>query len=683
MRSMQSLGAKITGAVSFVVAIAFAVNFFMSSSTNATLKKASDNMIESMRASSDMQKNDLLKNQTERLKLEEDKINLAHKFSMQKMTANINREINILEGTRQGISTTVAALVKAAMLAGDAETVQNMIETLTEEEGIASVKLWRSTGELAFLDNQTLDDVNARTGASFARRKSEPAVRIEGERAAALARAVKTGRDDIVIQGEVKGVKGTVPVNFSYFVLQNEEECQACHGQTKVPRGVIELAVSRADLIKVKDKADQEISMLTMRQKKELNSLEDRNAALRTQEKKRFQEYSKKMENAQVMLDKTRGRVSWISALTELTAFVVTLGVLILLLRRLLVCPLRKMTTAMNALSQGDLATKIPETERHDELGEMAASVQVFKDNMVETQRLTEEQSFEQQAREARMMRRDKETSTFDEQVSQMLQAVSDATKDLELAANTMSHNVEQTSEQSGNAANAAQNASQNVQTVAAAADELSKSIVEIGAQVAKSTETASSAVHEAERTNQEIEGLAQAANKIGEVVSIITDIAEQTNLLALNATIEAARAGDAGKGFAVVASEVKNLAMQTSKATEEIAGQISGIQGATESAVQAIRGIGATIDQMNEITATIAAAVEEQGAATREIANNVDQASMGTDEVSSHINEVNKVAAETGEASNAVLMTSKTLAELSVTLRAQVDTFLNAVKED
>jgi methyl-accepting chemotaxis protein len=229
--------------------------------------------------------------------------------------------------------------------------------------------------------------------------------------------------------------------------------------------------------------------------------------------------------------------------------------------------------------------------------------------------------------------------------------------------------------------ASVSEEASTNVQTVAAATEQLSASINEISRQVAESTNIAGEAVAQAEQTNAGVQALADAAQRIGDVVKLISGIAEQTNLLALNATIEAARAGEAGKGFAVVASEVKSLATQTAKATEEITAQVAAIQGATGASVQAIQAIGGTINRVNQIAAAIAAAVEEQGAATQEIARNVQQASNGTTQVSGHIASVSQAAGETGVAAGEVLSSAKGLARLSEALRDDVDRFVGNIR--
>ncbi len=269
----------------------------------------------------------------------------------------------------------------------------------------------------------------------------------------------------------------------------------------------------------------------------------------------------------------------------------------------------------------------------------------------------------------------------FEQTIKGMVEIVASAATQLQSTARTMEGTANSTSQRATVVASAAEDASANVQTVAAAAEELSASIAEISCQVSQSTDTANGAVAEAEKTNDQVQGLAEAAQKIGEVVSLINDIASQTNLLALNATIEAARAGEAGKGFAVVASEVKNLANQTAKATEEISAQITGIQNATQDAVHAIQGIGSTIGEISESSSAIAAAVEEQGAATQEIARNVEQASSGTTEVTTNINEVTQQATETGNAASQVLEAAGELASQAEKLSTEVSSFLHTIR--
>ncbi len=348
---------------------------------------------------------------------------------------------------------------------------------------------------------------------------------------------------------------------------------------------------------------------------------------------------------------------------------------------RLIARPVVAMTHAMTALAGGQKDVEIGGAARKDEIGAMAKAVLVFKQNMIQAETLAAEQERERAAREKRARRVESSAQDFDRNVGGVVSAVSSATAQLQDFAQTMSSVAEEASRQATIVATASEQATVNVQTVASAAEELSSSILEIGRQVGQSAQIAQNAVTNAEKTNATVQGLANAAQRVGDVVKLISDIASQTNLLALNATIEAARAGEAGRGFAVVAAEVKNLATQTAKATEEIGTHISGIQATTADSVVAIQAIGATIRDINEITSAIAAAVEEQGAATQEIARNVQQAAMGTSEVSANIVGVTRASSETGQTANQVLIAAKEMAERTDSLRGEVERFLSEVK--
>jgi methyl-accepting chemotaxis protein len=343
--------------------------------------------------------------------------------------------------------------------------------------------------------------------------------------------------------------------------------------------------------------------------------------------------------------------------------------------------PVAAMTEAMRRLARRELNTEIVCLGRGDEIGAMAKAVEVFKDSMVESERLAAARAAEEAAKEQRARLIEDLVGHFETKVGQLVGHLAAASTQLEATARAMTDSARQTDHQAGTVSAAAEQASMNVQTVAAAAEELTSSIAEITRRVADSSRIAGKAADDARHTDGVVRALAESAQKIGDVVGLITSIAGQTNLLALNATIEAARAGDAGKGFAVVASEVKSLANQTAKATEEIGEQVRQIQGATGEAVKAIESIVSTIGEMSAIATAIAAAVEEQGAATQEIARNVQQAATGTKDVTLNIASVSQAVSETGASATQVLDASTELSRRSEQLSAEVNSFTAAVR--
>lgn len=348
---------------------------------------------------------------------------------------------------------------------------------------------------------------------------------------------------------------------------------------------------------------------------------------------------------------------------------------------RSITSPLGGIIGVMQELTKGNLKIAVTGVDRRDEVGEVARSVEVFKDGLIEAERLRAQQQVEEERQRTRAARMEASIVTFDKEIGEIVNMVSSSSTQLQSTAQAMSATAEETSRQSTAVAAASEQTTQNVQMVASATEELSASIREISTQVTESTRIVGEAVDQANDTNAKVRGLAEAAEKIGDVVRLINDIAGQTNLLALNATIEAARAGEAGKGFAVVASEVKALATQTARATDEIAGQIRAIQEATEGSAQAIQSITVTINRVNEISTAIASAVEEQGAATQEISRNVQQAAQGTTEVSSNISSVTQAAQQTGAAASQVLSSAGALSNNGARLKSQVDSFLKEVR--
>ncbi|MFZ5738663.1 MAG: methyl-accepting chemotaxis protein [Pseudomonadota bacterium] len=344
--------------------------------------------------------------------------------------------------------------------------------------------------------------------------------------------------------------------------------------------------------------------------------------------------------------------------------------------------PIQALESAMRDISSGRHDVEVPGKGRRDEIGSMAKAVEVFKEGLIETGRLRAAQDEQRISHESERRKAMHELAArFETGVGSVVALVGSAATELRGTADSMVGTARESERRLVAATAASSQATSNAQAVAAAVEELDASITEIGNRVDQSARVASDAATQAGRTNEEVRSLAEAAQKIGEVVTLISDIASQTNLLALNATIEAARAGDAGRGFAVVAAEVKALAEQTSKATEEITTQINSIQQATQSSVQAIEGITGTVAQINEIATAIASAVREQSAATREIAHNVAEAARSTTEVSGNITGVNEAARETGVAATQVVDSASELSRSGEALKTQVETFLREVR--
>ncbi|MCP3441909.1 methyl-accepting chemotaxis protein [Bradyrhizobium sp. CCGUVB14] len=399
-------------------------------------------------------------------------------------------------------------------------------------------------------------------------------------------------------------------------------------------------------------------------------------AKLKVAETALKKDYKESRSQAEATIDGTTSMQEIVGGVATLFGLIVAV-----LIARSIVGPLTSMTRAMGLLAGGDLAVEIPSRGKADEIGDMAKAIQVFKDNMIDTERMRHEQT-EIEARQAEDRKKDmvRLADQFEQAVGEIVDTVSSASNELEASAGTLTATATRAQDLSTEVASASQEATANVQAVASATEQLSSSVSEIARQVQESARIAGEAVGQATKTNARVGELSKAAARIGDVVELISTIAGQTNLLALNATIEAARAGEAGRGFAVVASEVKALAEQTAKATGEIAQQVSGIQAATEESVGSIREISGTIERLSEISSTVAAAVEEQGAATQEISRNVQQAAHGTQRVSTNIGDVQRGASDTGSASSQVLSAARSLSADSSRLKQEVAKFLSSV---
>jgi methyl-accepting chemotaxis protein len=362
-------------------------------------------------------------------------------------------------------------------------------------------------------------------------------------------------------------------------------------------------------------------------------------------------------------------------------AVLLALVATVLMVRRV-TKPLKAVAESLTVLAEGRTDVEVQYADRHDEIGVIARTIGVFKTNRLERRQLEAERAnAEKTAIEQRKAELNQFVEAFRAKIGGIIEQVMSSSDRFEKDAQQLSLTAHTTAELSGHSADTSRQASEHVRTAATASNELSQSIVEISRRVQDSNSVAAEAVRQATATDERMTELSAAGDRIGDVVKLITSIAEQTNLLALNATIEAARAGEAGRGFAVVAQEVKNLAGQTAKATDEISSHIVNMQHATGESVEAIKAIGLTIERISEITGAISSAVEHQGAATQSIANGVQAAAGGTLDVAENVERVARGASETETTSSQMLQSAKALSGVSTHLRDEVEKFLDSVR--
>jgi methyl-accepting chemotaxis protein len=379
--------------------------------------------------------------------------------------------------------------------------------------------------------------------------------------------------------------------------------------------------------------------------------------------------------------DNMLSQALWAMAIAAGFAALLVLGMTMVIVRRV-TKPLRAVTESLTVLAEGRTDVEVQYADRHDEIGAIARTIGVFKNNRIERRQLEAERiSAEKLAMEQRKAGLNQFVEDFRTKIGGIIERVLNSSGQFEKDAQQLSVTAHSTAEISSQSANASRQASEHVRNTAAASNELSQSIVEISRRVQESNDVAAEAVKQANTTDERMAELSAAGDRIGDVVKLITSIAEQTNLLALNATIEAARAGEAGRGFAVVAQEVKTLAGQTAKATDEISAHIVNMQRATKESVNAIKVISLTIELISEITTSISSAVEQQGTATQSIAQGVQAAASGTLDVADNIQRVAKGAGETGTTSRQMLRSAQALSEVSIHLKDEVEKFLDSVR--
>nr|WP_319486148.1 HAMP domain-containing methyl-accepting chemotaxis protein [uncultured Cohaesibacter sp.] len=679
---LKSLSAKIVAAVFALVALAFVADTILTQSISSRVYERTETLTDQMHAivgQKDAQIEHLLSGL---LDSKEKSQALGHTLAKSELAAASQQKQAYLEGTRQGISLSVASLVSNAMMAGEASSAQDQIESLLADKQIAAINLWRTNGNLAFRDNVTIEAVNSFVDAEvFASRNLEPPVSLPQERRATFEKALSTASNKESFDSRLANEDGKeIPVTYSYFILKNGEDCQSCHDASEPIRGVLEVAVDSSELIALLQKSDALIREMDKQTEKERADLVKSSQSEKDKVAEETIRYTAELNASKLAIAETRQEASLMSMGSKIVFFLLTILLLVIALRRLLTTPLRRLASAMLRLAQNDLSVEATDAHRSDEIGAMSKAIGTFKENAVERHKLEKEAQRHLAEQRNRQQAIDTLLHDFRTRIQESLHTVSNSAERMQQSAASLNHISAATSDRAHSVNQASSHSAENVQMMAAASTEMTSSIAEIGQQVTRTNDLVVTASDEARETDRKVAGLASAAEKIGEVVSLIKEISEQTNLLALNATIEAARAGEAGRGFAVVAAEVKELAAQTGKATEDIAARVQTIQASTGDSVAAIRSIAAKMNEISEYTTAISAAVHQQNASTNEISVNIQQAAEGTREIVQNISEVASSTEETRNSADAVQTASATVATVANDMRDIIDDFLEKV---